>query len=1232
VSNGPWWTMDQHKRWWMLESGQSRYWTKVDGTWYYLGIDNKMYDLNDGDTGFYLHTDGRIWKNFDDGEWTIDVNDIWWKWEDGAGGTNKLWVDVDINTGVKDWWWMEYDTTNKKLYDINDVEKGVLREDLRIEKESLGVPLVLYSNRIGGRKWLAQVGDRFCSNSGGFSWCLDDKYHWWKRDGGSDWLKIDEEWFIKEEDKWWVIVDSNSLSDESHGFYWGDNTGRWIPVPGNYYDSYYKSHKASDLTIYDSSTGEWWVKNLKHLAIEGYEWGNGVSFIPVPGDYNGEVLASLCEVEGEVRSVSCGEGICAGNTGQESCSGGQWGESTCNPFEGSLFEICSNSHNEDCDSEVDEPDCLDISDYHEKVFCNYPINRLYIDYEITEPDHSNTEYITYLGMSDAVIINWWFEMGITTTGAEAQEERFILCVASYLASQIPNDPNDPDGPGGPGGPGGSGGDNPGDGVTTCTYFYYSEWGECSSSGTRTRTITSSAPLGCEGGIPVLSEQCTYIPLCTETDWSYSISPTECPFEEEQIKTWTKIGQCEEGVIHETGSITCEYEAPICSDFTYSDWAECTSSGTQGRNISSSAPENCEGGTSINSQSCDYIPLCTESDWGYSIYPMECPPDEEQTKTWAKLGQCENGVNPETESITCEYEIPICSDFTYSDWSECLQSNAQSRTVTSISPENCEGGTPTTSQSCTYIPLCTEADWSFSILPIECPSYEKQIKAWNKIGRCEKGVNHIPETIICEYEAPTCSDFTYSDWTICTSSGTQFRTLISSLPSGCEGGISIISQSCDYVPLCTEADWSYSISPTKCPSDEEQTKTWTKIGQCEEGVNHETGPITCEYEEPTCSNFNYSDWTICTSSGTQYREVVSSLPFGCEGGTPITSQSCTYVPLCTDADWNYSISPRECPSDEEQIKTWTKIGRCEKGVNHETGPITCDYNLRRCTSFSYTSWRNCLQSNIQSRTILSRSPENCEGGTPITSQSCTYVPLCTDADWNYSISPRECPSDEEQIKTWTKIGQCEMGVNHNLETISCSYQIPSCTNFTYSMWGACTVSRTRIRRIISSLPSGCEGGVPVISQSCRYMPVFLSPDSNMEDTEQTFVETISESNQEIKSTEQELEKPEKQTPSEPSLIEQKSPLEKKDSNILLYSVGSILSLGALGGISFFIYLKITAHLLFRKTLQHHSTLKLEKYIRQMLMANYDKETLRKTILKKGWNKKVADYLLKHIEKQ
>jgi len=56
------------------------------------------------------------------------------------------------------------------------------------------------------------------------------------------------------------------------------------------------------------------------------------------------------------RDTTCGIGICSGNTGTETCSAGDWGSDTCNPFGGAQTEVCDGFLDDDCDGAIDE-DC-----------------------------------------------------------------------------------------------------------------------------------------------------------------------------------------------------------------------------------------------------------------------------------------------------------------------------------------------------------------------------------------------------------------------------------------------------------------------------------------------------------------------------------------------------------------------------------------------------------------------------------------------------------------------------------------------------------------------------------------------------------------------------------------------------------------------------------------------------------------------------------------------------------
>lgn len=106
----------------------------------------------------------------------------------------------------------------------------------------------------------------------------------------------------------------------------------------------------------------------------------------------------------------------------------------------------------------------------------------------------------------------------------------------------------------------------------CSYSY-SAWAECQSISIQTRTVVSSAPLGCEG-VPTLQQACTYVP-------------------------------------------------PVCSQFSYSGWSECASTGKQTRTVTASGPTGCVGGIPGTEQSCIYVKPDQDKDGILNAYDA-CP--------------------------------------------------------------------------------------------------------------------------------------------------------------------------------------------------------------------------------------------------------------------------------------------------------------------------------------------------------------------------------------------------------------------------------------------------------------------------------------------------------------------------------------------------------------------------------------------------------------------------------
>ena len=143
-----------------------------------------------------------------------------------------------------------------------------------------------------------------------------------------------------------------------------------------------------------------------------------------------------------------------------------------------------------------------------------------------------------------------------------------------------------------------------------------------------------------------------------------------------------------------------------------------------------------------------------------------------------------------------------------------------------------------------------------------------------------------------------------------------------------------------IPNCTESDWTFNITPIDCPLTSNQTKTWTKIGTCENGTFHPSSQtISCNPNILTCTSFTYTSWINCTQRGTQSRNVLTSSPNGCQGGNPITSRSCTYIPSnCIDGTLLNSCSltkPLYCNSNGKLILDCSQCG-CDSGYVCESG--------------------------------------------------------------------------------------------------------------------------------------------------------------------------------------------------------------------------------------------------------------------------------------------------------
>ena len=220
--------------------------------------------------------------------------------------------------------------------------------------------------------------------------------------------------------------------------------------------------------------------------------------------------------------------------------------------------------------------------------------------------------------------------------------------------------------------------------------------------------------------------------------------------------------------------------------------------------------------------------------------------------------------------------------------------------------------------------------------VVCTQDVKQCSDGSYVSRVAPNCNFA----VCPTVACTPS-WQLGQWGVCVN-GQQARTVTDFNNCGAQPALSMLVQSCVSASPCQESNWTFSLSPSTCPSSGSQTKVWSIIGACTGGLTHpSTETVTCNYQTPICTSWTYSSWSVCDSSGVKTRAVILSSPFGCAGGNPVTSETCTYIPPCEESNWTFSLSPSTCPSSGSQTKTWTKIGTCGGGLTHpSTETVTC----------------------------------------------------------------------------------------------------------------------------------------------------------------------------------------------------------------------------------------------------------------------------------------------------
>ncbi|MBU2566611.1 hypothetical protein KKG46_03570 [Patescibacteria group bacterium] len=215
-------------------------------------------------------------------------------------------------------------------------------------------------------------------------------------------------------------------------------------------------------------------------------------------------------------------------------------------------------------------------------------------------------------------------------------------------------------------------------------------------------------------------------------------------------------------------------------------------------------------------------------------------------------------------------------------------------------------------------------------------------------------------------------------------------------------------------------------------------------------------VGCQGSQPTCPS-GYTGSYVC-NNGQWTSQCQPPAQPQCSGTAPTCPAGTTGSYVCSNGSWVSQCQPigggSNCPELNPDynvcIMSDGRYGReYTDYCNETTGewvfrPCNVYPNLQpTCTSFTYTDWSTCSSGN-QGRTIVTREPYGCAGGSPVTYQSCCsgVQPSCpTGWTGSYTCSQgtwwNTCTPDG--------ISSCYRGVSYKTRT-SGSPDCPTCNTY------------------------------------------------------------------------------------------------------------------------------------------------------------------------------------------
>ncbi|MFC1615153.1 chitobiase/beta-hexosaminidase C-terminal domain-containing protein, partial [Patescibacteria group bacterium] len=304
--------------------------------------------------------------------------------------------------------------------------------------------------------------------------------------------------------------------------------------------------------------------------------------------------------------------------------------------------------------------------------------------------------------------------------------------------------------------------------------------------------------------------------------------------------------------------------------------------------------------------------------------------------------------------------------------------------------------------------------------------------------------------------PSCTSFTYNTWGECQVGDNQTRTIASSLPSGCQNGSPVLSQSCVYVApdetaptISTPSESTTTNSATISFTTDESSTTHIDYGLTTSygTVSSTNTGTTHSFTLPSLSDATTYDYRITAIDATSNQSQTVNRTFATDAlSIPDTIAPATII----------NLSVANITQTSVDLMSWFAPG-------DDNGDGTASlYDIRYATStIDDTNWSLATQApaeptpsvagTTETYTLVGLDPgvtyyaaiktqdevPNISLLSNIASFT-TLSPLCVDADWSYSDDA--CQQGDTLTRTWTLTNQaCENGVSKEAtETVSCSY--------------------------------------------------------------------------------------------------------------------------------------------------------------------------------------------------